>query len=131
MDGTDLFKLAIFVLLAAPFAGAQSAAYAKFGAKGETIGLFHLQRDTKDCESERVVVGTLTDVRADVREREVRYRLTIKVKFSINTFVFVIDKDVIPFKDVENLLAARRAIKVRACRSGKRDWAVEEIAVAR
>ena len=129
MKKSDLLRLVLIGLLATQSHNAQSRAYAKFGAGGETIGLFNLSKQTEECESSSTFVGTVISLHAQMRERETDYRFAIRSNSARVGFKFVLDREEIPLRDVESLLGKRHAIRIRACRKGRRDWIATEIAL--
>ena len=129
MKRSDLLKLVLIGVLAVQTEIAQTRAYVKFGPSGESIGLFNLSKPTKECESWRTFTGTVTDLHAEMRGRRSGYKFTVRSSVASIKFGFVLDKDEIPFGDIESLLGRRHAVKVRSCRHGNRDWKVEEIAL--
>jgi hypothetical protein len=118
-----LFLTALIILLPAsvlPRAAApQSRPYAKYGASGETIGLFNLMRSSADCGTWHVVTGTIAGVRSQKREKEIDYRLTLRTAGRLRTFAFTVGVDDIPKPDIVNLATANRSVKLRACESTK------------
>lgn len=128
MNFSDLLKMLAIGLLSASTVGAQSSAYAKFGSAGETIGLFQLMKEPAGCKNWRTVVGDVIHARANVGEREVRYRFSMKSHSWTYAFTFELEKDAIPLRDVQNLLSSRRPLRVRACRDAKSGWGVNDIA---
>lgn len=122
-----LFKLVLIWLFAAAAVPAQTRPYAKFGPSGETIGLFNLLKDTSGCEKWQSFTGRIVSVHVVLRRKDAEYQFTVRSNPTTFNFGFKLEKDEIPFRDVENLLGKNRTIKIRACRNGNRDWAVEEV----
>jgi|SRR5688572_8840492 len=127
MKGIDVLRLVLVGVLAVHAENAQTRAYGKFGPAGETIGLFNLLRDSRMCGEWRTYAGAVRDMRRNYRNRSVTYRFAIRTSASNIILEFTLDRDDIPEGDVENLLARTHKVSARACRSGNRTWAVEEI----
>ena len=126
MDATGLLKLIIIGLFAATIE-AQSRPYAKFGSSGETIGLFQLMEEPRECRHWSTVIGGVVMARANVAEKGVVYRFTVRSSSLKYEFVFALEKDASPSRDVQDLLASKRPLRVRACRDHV-VWTVDEIA---
>ena len=110
----------IFLLLASvlPRAAApQSRPYAKYGASGETIGLFNLMKSPTPCGTWHVITGTITGVRSQKREKEIDYRFTLRTSGRLRTLAFTLGVDEIPKPDIVNLVTTNRSVKLRACES--------------
>ena len=117
--------------LLSPSDSAQSRAYAKFGPRGETIGLYNLiGDDAAACGTWKVFAGMIAGVRSENRGAEIDYRFTLETEGKLQAFWFALKEDEIPRSDIENLVAKKRGVKVRACadRNGRRRWLAEEIA---
>lgn len=130
MKRRHCLKSTLFVLTLLPSltfsASAQGRAYAKFGPRGETIGLFNLMRKTARCANWQVFTGTVTRVRSEKRNKRVDYQFSLNGAGKLRIFAFTLDVDEIPQIDIENLLTKKQGVRVRACES-KRRWTVEEI----
>ena len=127
MKGIDVMRLVLIGVLATQTENAQSRAYAKFGPAGETIGLFNLLKDSRMCGERRTYSGTVRDTRRNFRGRTMTYQFRVRTGSTSIDLEFTLDRDGIPAGDVENLLARTHKVAARACRRGKRTWAVEEI----
>ena len=105
---------------------AQSRAYAKYGSRGETIGLFNLIRTPVACRSWQVITGTIKTVRSQKRNKEMDYEVALKAPDRLRFFAFTLGVDEIPRSDVASLVMKTREIKLRACET-KRSLLAEEI----
>ena len=127
MKKRELLRLILIGVLATQIENAQSRAYVKFGASGETIGLFNLVKESGGCGERRTYEGTVSETRLSVRNRMMTYRFKLRTNSTSVNFEFTLDRDEIPTGDVENLLARTQTVAARACRRRKRTWTVEEI----
>ena len=105
---------------------AQSRAYAKYGASGETIGLFNLISTPAACVTWQVITGTIKSVRSQKRNREMDYGVTLKTPDRLRFFAFTLGVDEIPESDITSLVMKARDVKLRACET-KRSLLAEEI----
>jgi hypothetical protein len=130
MKRRPYLKSALFILLlktCLPGAvSAQTRAYAKYGERGETIGLFNLIRTATACVSWQVITGTIKSVRSQKRNKEMDYEVTLRTPDRLRYFVFTLGVDEIPRSDIGSLVMKARDIKLRACET-KRSLLAEEI----
>jgi hypothetical protein len=132
MRCSDLLKGLLIGAMAFSTASSQTRAYVKYGPGGETIGMFNLGKTGKTCGEWQTFEGTVSSLRVQLRARKTDYRFTIRSNAKSIAFAFVLEKDEIPFRDVESLVGKAHSVRVRACRSREKgDWAVEEIALSK
>ena len=126
MNRRTWLKSLLLSLIFSPPLKAQSRAYAKFGPDGETVGLYSLMTSSALCGTWQVVEGTVANVNVDKRDNETEYRFALNLRVGTRIFQFTLALDDISESDIRDLLAKKRGVKVRACRSG-RQWMAEEI----
>jgi hypothetical protein len=105
---------------------AQSRPYAKYGAGGETIGLFNLLKNPGGCSTWHVITGTIVTVRSQKQNKEFYYQLTLKLGGRFRIFTFSVGVAELPRPDISNLVTKGRGVKLRAC-EGPSYLLVEEI----
>jgi hypothetical protein len=105
---------------------AQTRPYAKYGSSGETIGLFNLLKNPRECSNWHVITGTIVTVRSQRQNKEFDYQLTLKLGGRFRIFTFSIGVDELPRNDISNLVAKGRSVKLRAC-EGPSFLLVEEV----
>ena len=127
MKKSELLRLVLIGVLATQSENAQSRAYVKFGAAGETIGIFNLLKKSGVCDEWRTYDGTVSEIRLSVRNRMGTYRFRLRTNTAIVNLEFTLDRDEIPADDIENLLTRTHRVAVRACGGRKRTGMVEEI----
>jgi hypothetical protein len=117
----------LFVLTMVAVGSAQSRAYAKFDGKGKIIGLFNLA-DVESCRYVRTVVGTVRNVRSELRQDSFTFSFTLVSTDRSWLVDFSMKADAMARSDVEALLTDKRhrRVNVRACRSGSR-WLANDI----
>src|SRR4030095_12150732 len=120
------FLLLLFMAGLSAAVCAQSRPYAKYGASGETIGLFNLLRDPNGGAAGHVSAGTIVTVRSHKQKKEFDYQLTLKLGGRFRIFAFSLGVDEIPRPDTTNLVMKGRGVKLRAC-EGTSFLLVEEI----
>ena len=115
-------------LVSASAAAGQSKAYAKFNAKGSTVGLYNLLPEPRGCEEGRVISGTITKVTYDVGESSYSYTFTIEANGKRHAINIRIGNGEILRPDVEDIIVPRRRVRIRARPCGSAEvWAAEEI----
>jgi len=115
-------------LVSASAAAGQSKAYVKFNAKGSTIGLYNLLAETDGCERGRVISGTITKVSFDVGESSYSYTFRIDVNGKSREISVRVGNGEILRPDVEDIIAPRRRVRIRARPCGNSEvWEAEEI----
>ena len=115
-------------LVSGTSAAGQSKAYAKFDAKGSTIGLYNLLAEANGCEEGRVISGTITKVTFDVGEFSYNYTFTIDANGKRRAINIRIGNGEILRPDVADIIAPRRRVRIRARRCGNPEvWTAEEI----
>lgn len=113
----------------ANFVYSQSNSYAKFDAKGATIGLYNLLSDATGCEKSRAFSGTITKVSYDVGDSVYSYSFTLNAsggkRLNLN---LVVSDDEILQPDVEDIINKNSRVRVRARQCGSGGfWTAEEI----
>ena len=116
----------LFALLLTTTPSAQSRAYAKFGARGETVGLYNLLRKSDTCTMRQVFEGVVAAVSVLRRPTETEYRFALDGTVGKRLYKFALSSDEMSDVDVRNLISKRKGIRVRACRQAGY-WAVEEV----
>ena len=116
----------LLVLMLASGISAQSQAYAKFGAAGETVGLYNLQRTPPKCSIWEVVEDVVASVSSRKRPKEIQYLFALKATVGQRLFRFSLGLEDISQADVRDLLSTRKRVRVRACRSTGY-WAVDQV----
>jgi hypothetical protein len=116
------------IWLVSASAAGQSKAYAKFNSKGSTVGLYNLLPEPNGCEEGRVISGTITRVTFDVAESSYSYTFTVDTNGKSRTISIRIGNREILRPDVEDIIAPRRRVRIRARPCGNAAvWAAEEI----
>lgn len=126
MNRRIFFGSIMFALLLTYAPSAQSRAYAKFGARGETVGLYNLLRKSDTCTMRQVFEGVVAAVSARRRPTETEYRFALDGTVGKRLYKFALSPDEMSEADVRNLISKRQGIRVRACRQAGY-WAVEEV----
>ena len=116
----------LLVLVLPAVLGAQSRVYAKYDPKGEPVGFYNLFKDAGGCGSSYTFDGIVLALNSWKHGSDIEYRFVVKVPGGQRQLRFVLGVDDIPVRDVRSLIRHGRAVKVRACRTG-RIWTVEEI----
>lgn len=119
-------KSFLLSLIFRPSLSAQSRAYVKFGAGGETVGLYNLMKRGASCGFWQVSEGTVAGVSVEKGKTEAEYRFAMNGRVGVRVFEFTLGPDDISESDIRDLLTKKRGVKVRACRNG-RQWLAEEI----
>lgn len=109
------FLSLLFIAVLSTAVCAQSRPYAKYGAGGETIGLFNLLKNPGGCSNWHVITGTIVTVRSHKQNKEFDYQLTLKLGGRFRIFTFSIGVDELPRPDITNLVTKGRGVKLRAC----------------
>ena len=130
MNRRTLFRSILLTLVVVSAAPAQSRAYAKFGAAGETLGLYNLRRETENCTLRQVFEGVVAAVGARRRKSEIRYQFALDGTVGQRVFQFILGLEDIPETDVRGLVARRQRVRLKACRRAGH-WAVEEVTRSR
>jgi hypothetical protein len=126
MSFNDLLKMLAIGLLAVSSVAAQSSAYAKFGAHGETVGIYNLLRKPDMCTMQQVFEGVVAAVSARKRPTETEYRFALDGTVGQRLYKFALSPDDLSEVDVRDLLSKRQRVRVRACRHAGY-WAVAEV----
>jgi hypothetical protein len=119
--------LLILLVVSASVVRSQSA-YAKFDAKGHTIGLYKLLPDVTGCEASRTFAGSITKVNYDVRGSVYTYTFTVNSggkKVSLN--LIASDVEILQ-PDVDDIIFKNQRVKVTARQCGSSGvWSTEEV----
>ena len=116
----------LFALLLTTTPSAQSRAYAKFGARGETVGLYNLLRKQGTCTMPQVFEGVVAAVSVRLRPTETEYRFALDGTVGQRLYKFALSPDDMSEVDVRDLISKRQRVRVRACRHAGY-WAVAEV----
>jgi hypothetical protein len=120
--------LILCIWLVSASAAGQSKAYAKFNSRRSTVGLYNLLPELNGCEESRIISGTITKVSSDVGESSYSYTFLIDAKGKRRAINIRIGNGEILRPDVENIIAPRRRVRIRARPCGNAEvWAAEEI----
>ena len=126
MTRRNFLRSILLVLMFALAVSAQTRAYAKFGANGETIGLYNLQPIPPKCTIREVVEDMVASVSSRKRPTEIQYLFALKRTVGQRLFRFSLGIDDISQPDVRDLLSSGQHVRVQACRSSGY-WAVEQV----
>lgn len=114
-------------IFSASFTYSQGNAYAKFDAKGATIGLYNLLPDATGCEKSVALSGTIQKVGYEIGDSVYSYTFTLNTnpKRQIN---FTVSDDEILQPDVEDIIRKNVRVRVQARQCGSAGfWSVEEV----
>lgn len=115
-----------FALVLHPMVQGQSRVYAKFGANGETVGIYNLSVPAQPCGSWNVFEGAISSVNSWKQKRTIEYRFAIENRTGELIFEFTLGHDDMSQSDVRDLINRRNRVRVRACRKG-RYWSAGEV----
>ena len=122
----ETFLRSVVIALLLPAAlSAQSRAYAKFGSKGETVGLYNLSKEP--CGELRAFEGSVSSVNWWTGRAAIRFRFAIDVRDGQRSFEFTLGIDEISQSDVRDLISRTHRVRIRACRSSGRYWSAREV----
>lgn len=107
---------------------AQGNAYAKFDAKGSTIGLYNLLSDVNGCEESRRFSGLITKAVYKTGESSYTTTFTLNTGRKHRTVKLTVYDGEILRSDVDNIITKNHRVRVRARQCGSdRIWTAEEV----
>ena len=125
MNREMLLRSVLAALLLPAALSAQSRAYAKFGASGETVGLYNLSEES--CGEPRTFEGAVGSFNSWKGRTDIRFRFSIDIRGGHRSFEFTLGIDEISQSDVRGLISRTQRVRIRACRNSGRYWAAHEI----
>jgi hypothetical protein len=126
MQRRAFYRAIILALILSGVTNAQSRAYAKFGAGGETVGLYNLVREPARCDLWQVFDGLVATVSSRKRATDIEHRFALDGSVGQRVFQFSLRADDISQPDVRSLIFKRQRVRVRACRRAGY-WEAEEV----